>query len=209
MSFSEKLRSARINSGYDQQQLADLVGVSRLTISNWENDKVKIRVKYISIICKVLNLNPKYFSETFENDLKKFKLHEDATIAKAEARRLPVIGLAMAGPGLFTDSDFNDPEEAASCPAGLHDPQAFWVPVIGDSMRPYLRPGMRVCVSPNIECKSGSRSLIGLTDGQKFIAELKFNNDRVEIIKYNADSFTVNTDQIEFCYPIVYIREPK
>jgi len=209
MNFSEKLKSARTNAGYDQAQLAKLVGVSRLTISNWENNRVKVRLKYISILCKVLNVSKDYFSDTFENDPKKFKLPDDATIAAAENRRLPVIGLAEAGPGLFTDPDFRDPEETASCPAGLHDPQAFWVPIVGNSMRPYLFPGMRICVSPNLECRSGSRSLIGLTDGQKFIAEMKFNNGTVDMIKYNADSFVVQADEIEFCYPIVYIREPR
>ena len=182
--------------------VAKLFKVSRQALHFWRA-KESVPSKYIHLVENDL------IPTTFENDPKKFKLPDDATIAQAETRRLPVIGLAAAGPNLFTDNDFRDPEETASCPAGLHDPKAFWVPIVGNSMRPYLLPGMRVCVSPNIECKSGSRSLIGLTDGQKFIAEMKFNNGTVEMIKYNADSFTVNTDQIEFCYPIVYIREPK
>ncbi len=209
MKFSEKLRIIRRRRGFEQQELADLIGVSRVTIGNWENDKVIIRKKYIDILCKVLEINKDYFQETFENDPTKFQLPKDGYIAKAENRRLPVIGLAKAGPNLFTDPDFKDPEETASCPAGLHDPEAYWIPVIGNSMYPYLRPYSRVCVSPNMECKNGDRVVIGLADGQVMIAETHFKEENVLLKKYNDEDLTVPKKHVLFCYPIIHIREPK
>ena len=117
--------------------------------------------------------------------------------------------MARAGPDLCTDPEFKDPEETASCPAGLHDPEAFWIPIIGTSMFPFLKPYARVCVSPNLECKNGDRSVVGLTDGQVMIAELHINDDHFKLKKYNAEDITVKTEEVQFCYPIVYIREPK
>ena len=37
-----ELKTARLLAGLTQQQLADRMGVTRLTVSNWENGKHKI-----------------------------------------------------------------------------------------------------------------------------------------------------------------------
>lgn len=39
MEIGEKLREARMNSGRTQENVAELIHVSRQTISNWENEK--------------------------------------------------------------------------------------------------------------------------------------------------------------------------
>ncbi|MFV0395041.1 MAG: helix-turn-helix domain-containing protein [Coprobacillaceae bacterium] len=39
MEIGKKLRTARINSGLTQEQIAEDINVSRQTISNWENEK--------------------------------------------------------------------------------------------------------------------------------------------------------------------------
>ena len=36
MEIGKKLKEARINSGLTQEQVAEVLGVSRQTISNWE-----------------------------------------------------------------------------------------------------------------------------------------------------------------------------
>ena len=38
MSFSENFKKARRNSGLSQQQLADLLGMNRSSVSKYEND---------------------------------------------------------------------------------------------------------------------------------------------------------------------------
>lgn len=50
------LKAARINAGYSQEELADLLGVSTKTISYWENGKVKIKpinLYGIAYVCKM------------------------------------------------------------------------------------------------------------------------------------------------------------
>jgi phage repressor protein C with HTH and peptisase S24 domain len=182
--------------------VARLFKISRQALHFWRQQG-KVPDKYYRMVDD--NLLP----QTFENDPAKFRLPKDGYFAQAEDRRLPVIGLAKAGPDLFTDPDFKDPEETASCPAGLHDPKAYWIPVIGNSMYPYLRPYSRVCVSPNMECKSGDRVVVGLTDGQVMIAEIHFKDKKVVLKKYNDEDLTVSNDLILFCYPIIHTREPK
>lgn len=38
-----KLPAVRVNAGLSQQDIADKMGVSRITVGNWESGKVKIR----------------------------------------------------------------------------------------------------------------------------------------------------------------------
>ncbi|MFT9003753.1 MAG: helix-turn-helix transcriptional regulator [Liquorilactobacillus hordei] len=50
------LKAARINAGYSQEELADLLGLSAKTISYWETGKVKIKpinLYGIAYICKL------------------------------------------------------------------------------------------------------------------------------------------------------------
>lgn len=39
MEISDKLKTARVNAGVTQEQIAETIGVSRQTISNWENGR--------------------------------------------------------------------------------------------------------------------------------------------------------------------------
>ena len=38
-----RLSAVRVNAGLSQQDIADKMGVSRITVGNWENGKVKIK----------------------------------------------------------------------------------------------------------------------------------------------------------------------
>ena len=40
MMIAEKIKNARIQKGYPQEQVAEKLLVSRQTVSNWENGKI-------------------------------------------------------------------------------------------------------------------------------------------------------------------------
>lgn len=50
------LRGARVNAGYTQKQIADKIGVSEITVVNWESGKNKIpaiKLKELSYLYKL------------------------------------------------------------------------------------------------------------------------------------------------------------
>jgi len=61
MTFGLKLKEARKNKGYTQKELADLVGATNTSISNWENGINKPDMDTIECLCGALNVSPKYF----------------------------------------------------------------------------------------------------------------------------------------------------
>jgi len=60
--FKNYLKAARIEKGFSQQQLADLVGVSRNTISSIETGQFNPTAKLAFILCIALD---KKFEELF------------------------------------------------------------------------------------------------------------------------------------------------
>lgn len=57
MSIGEKIYLLREKKGLSQEELAEKLNVSRQTISNWENDKVKIDVEKASELCRIFNVS--------------------------------------------------------------------------------------------------------------------------------------------------------
>ena len=56
MSFSENFKTARKNSGLSQQQLADMLGMNRSSISKYENDIGFPLAKTLQRICEIFGV---------------------------------------------------------------------------------------------------------------------------------------------------------
>ena len=59
--FGEKIRRARKAAGMTQRQLADRLGVSNTSVSNWEKDLSRPDADLIQALCAVLELQPNDF----------------------------------------------------------------------------------------------------------------------------------------------------
>lgn len=55
-----KIKEARKQKNLTQKQLADLIGASHNSLSDWENDKNKPDLDTIGMICDVLDITPNY-----------------------------------------------------------------------------------------------------------------------------------------------------
>lgn len=63
MTLGQKLKAARKKSEYTQMQLAELVGVKKSSISNWERDLNRPSTDMVQKLCDVLGVQPGYFFE--------------------------------------------------------------------------------------------------------------------------------------------------
>ena len=62
--LGDKIYKARKAKGFSQEYLAELVSVSRQTISQWENDKFQPNNDNIDMLCQVLDLSREEFIGT-------------------------------------------------------------------------------------------------------------------------------------------------
>ncbi len=60
MSLGQKIRASRKACGMTQEQLADLLNISRVTVSSWENDENSPTVENIVLISHALSVTIDY-----------------------------------------------------------------------------------------------------------------------------------------------------
>lgn len=77
--LGKKIYSQRKMKGLSQEQLADLIGVSRQAVSKWEADTAQPTFENLQILCVVLKLDISYFM----NDWNRVKLLPAETAASA------------------------------------------------------------------------------------------------------------------------------
>jgi y4mF family transcriptional regulator len=56
MTFGQRIKQYRKQSGMTQEDLAEAIGVTQESISQMENDKVRIYLDKLNDICKALNI---------------------------------------------------------------------------------------------------------------------------------------------------------
>lgn len=93
MEIERKLKDARLNSGFTQEQVAENIMVSRQTISNWENGKS------LPDIVSVMNMSDLYqisLDELLKGDQKmKEKIVKDVNVAKGNKRLILTTGILV------------------------------------------------------------------------------------------------------------------
>lgn len=58
--FSERLKTLRLKRGLTQQEIADVLGVTRVAYSNWENGKREPKIDMTISLSKILNTSLDY-----------------------------------------------------------------------------------------------------------------------------------------------------
>ena len=103
--FGEKIRNARKSLGLTQRQLAEQLGVSNTSISNWEKGLSRPDADMIQKLCDVLRLQPNDFygtNETPDDGIRRPVSDEDIKFA------------LFGGDGEITDAMFDEVKRFAA-----------------------------------------------------------------------------------------------
>ena len=108
--------------------------------------------------------------------------------AAADARRIPLIGLAQAGgDGFFTDGGFPSGGgwDEISVPE-VGDQNAYALEISGESMEPVFRDGDTVIVSPAAPVRRGDRVVVRTAKGEVMAKQLKRQSaKRIDLLSLN------------------------
>lgn len=159
-SISSRIRQLRIKCGYNQEQLGKAVGVSHVTISQWESETTTPKAKYLPALSKSLKVSLEYL------------LHgEDANVEQGPDLRgtVPLISWIQAGKWLETEVREMPGEYQQYATTAKVGPRGFALRVIGDSMTSYtggksIPEGSIVVVDPDVEAVSG-KVVVARMDG--------------------------------------------
>lgn len=192
--ISDRIHHLRKAAGMTQEQVADMTGVSKVTISKWERG-MELSLSNAASLCRALgvSLDDLFYGETLGDSV--------------SCRQIPIVGTTQAGPSReWFDLGF---------PAGWSDeyvdfpaksPNTYALRVVGDSMAPRILEGEAVLIDPNIEPVTGEEVVVKLTTGDVMVKTLaavrdglvfldSYNNGYARIVK--------PTSEIKFMHSVI------
>ena len=69
MSIGKRIKKARLEKGYTQEELAEMVGVKKSAVAKWENGRVsEIKRSNLHMLSKALGINPNSLLDDIEEN---------------------------------------------------------------------------------------------------------------------------------------------
>lgn len=194
--FGEKLKQLRLEKGYKQSELGELLGLKNTTISNWEKGVSNPDVEIVAKLCSILEVPASYFFDDMASKeilsfseqqvIKKYRTLDehgkdvtdyvlnaeyDRCVKEVEVKYTILkpsyqCGLS-AGTGLYAFDDV--PTEQIEVPIEYNDID-FVIGVNGDSMEPTFESGEKVMIKKQ-EVQIGEIGAF-MVNGEAFIKEL-------------------------------------
>lgn len=196
--FGEKLKKARIEKGYKQSELGEILGLKNTTISNWEKGVSNPDVEIVAKLCNILNVTASYFFDDMASNeilsfserqvIKKYRLIDDNGKNTVEfvlndiydrciKEPAPLYETILkpayqcglsAGTGLYAFDDV--PTEQIEVPIDFKDID-FVISVSGDSMEPTYHDGDKVMIKKQRDIKIGEIGAF-MVNGEAYIKGL-------------------------------------
>lgn len=124
MKFNEKLKKARKERGYTQQQLSDAINISKSSVSRYENGLQMPELATVKRIAKTLNISYQYLLEDeYTNEY----------LIKEEFVKIPVVGVIKAGTPILAEENILG-YEIISKGEIMNNREYFYLKIKGDSM---------------------------------------------------------------------------
>lgn len=201
--FSDRLNNLVIESGLKKGKVADDVGVSPQTLSNWLAGKYMPSDEELERLAKLFSVSESFLRGKTENpnDQK-----SNATIVPAEpdGRWVKVISWASAGAArAFEDLEWQIEEKIWS---STKDPNACAIIIEGNSMEPDFRAGDRVVFNPNSLPRNGEDCLVKTDNGAMYFKrfhEFGKNGQSVRLESRNEDyeDIILQKENLVYAYP--------
>ena len=178
--FCDILKTLREQNGESRKELADAIGVSLSTISNYENSIRKPDKDIIwSKIASHYNVTIDYLMGVKE------KVGQNISSKTLNLTTpLPILGSVAAGTGAYTDNDIIGYEEI---PSSWINPNEQYVVLIveGDSMYPKFEDGDKVLVKVQSSVDSGDYGIVLIDGDSAVIKKIAYDDNTIELISAN------------------------
>ncbi|MBP3411935.1 MAG: helix-turn-helix domain-containing protein [Oscillospiraceae bacterium] len=167
--FGDKIKDARKAAGLTQRQLADKIGVSNTSISNWEKNLSRPDPDTIQHLCWALNVQPNYFFSV-ENST----TIPDNIIPMPEMRQIPLIGTIACGQPILADEHI---EAYVDVPRNIKADYALTCK--GDSMiNARIFPGDIVYIRQQDQVENGEIAAV-LIDNEATLKRIRLYDDHI------------------------------
>jgi len=216
MNFGETIKEARILKKLTQKDLGERVGVDPVYISKIEQGKLPADDK-VKLLCKILGLDYqrmiqlKYKEKTgITIEIEKGQVKESGV--SYLVRSIYVISYADAGSPAhdYDDSGYPiwDGFDTVPRPADLKDANAYALKVVGDSMKPMLKEGSIIIVSPQAQVLNGDIAVVRDVKDEVKVKVITYRNEQIILGSFNPNypPEVYKKEEIKFIHKVVQIR---
>ena len=195
MSLGQNIKRLRCEAGLHRQKaLADLLGVPQPRVSDWENDCYAVLETLTLVkIAKGLRCSVDQLLAGVDPDYDRVRgagagaqtLRVGSALAPSV--EIPVIAEGDAVPDRGSE---RSGEKVAilhwtARPGSLQDPNAYGVPIRGDSMLSAHRPNMIAIVAPSVPAQDGDEVDAELGSGERMVRLVRTVEDGLMLQPYN------------------------
>lgn len=195
ISVGERIRARRKELRLTQKDLASKVGVSHVSISQWEKDETAPRGDNLLALAKALGVSALFISTGAESG-------SNVTPIEMGTKKIPLLSFVQAG--MWTESS-----EIRSYDGGMNyllveddcSDGTFGLVIEGNSMTPKFNPGDKIIVDPEVYPIPGD--FVVARDGLKNETVFKkyrptgtdsYGNDIYELVPLNDDFPTLRSE---------------
>lgn len=157
-----------------QNELAEYVGVSKTTVSEWIAAKKYPRIEKIQAIAE-------YF-DVYRSDITESKVKN-----QSKAVRIPVLGRVIAGIPIEAIEEIIDYEEITEQMARTGD--FFALQVTGDSMEPQMSEGDVVIVRKQEDLDSGQIGIVLVNGDEATVKKVIKKENGIMLVPFNQDKY--------------------
>ena len=204
---AERIRQARKRLKLSGESLGKLIGVSKSTISQWENGNTQPSGVNLTLLCKALKTTPEWIiygkgSSSVDNPGSELaNIKPSGVINISWEMRMGDSGCILS----------KTPHDGYVTSFGATE-NSFAVRIHGDSLWPRINDGEVIVISPEIDVVAGDEVYVLLSDGSEMIKRVfSISADRVQLIeiaKREISPSTFNRNFITILSKITAIISP-
>lgn len=196
--LAERIKQERKGRGLTQNQLGNLIGVSKSSVSQWESGLTK-RMDGTNMVslAKALGVNS-YWLATGKGDknakespdIISGEINTEIFLKSDHFRMIPVIGSAtLNDKGNWTELQYSENLNGKGIVYPSQDCKAYMVCCVGDMLSPRIKDGEFILVEPSSEPQSGDEVFVKTVDGRVMVKILLYIRDgKVFLLSVNENS---------------------
>lgn len=182
MEYGEKLKLARLDKKMSQQELADVLGTTKSTVSRWERSMTEPGIETIKEVSKILEKPIVYFmSDSWVGEMRH---------VGGDKAYIPVIGEIACGAPILATQNVERYKEVLK--DGLPDGELFYLVARGDSMEPRIFDGDDVLIRVQPDVEDGEIAAVQVdNDNRATLKKVQHVGDNVVLTPLNTDYQTI------------------
>lgn len=178
------VKNLRLKAGLSQQELAEYVGVTKSTISQWERGVFYPKHKYINILAKYFGIST---NELLGENTTRIERDCDCE----EVAKIPFyhnVNAAAGGGYINDDNDTYSYEyiRLKDLPYRRNYENFFCIKVVGDSMEPVLRNGSLIVVDSTKKDLVDGSMYVFVQDDFIRVKIFSYEKQQIKISSYNG-----------------------